>query len=62
MTIEGNAMEIQPIIPAYPVIRPARVEKDEERNKKNPPHSQNPDNEEDSSGDNEPLQHIDEVV
>lgn len=54
-------IEIQPITPTYPVIKPERVTNDEDRpEKKRQEKKRNPDA--DPQQDSGPAQHIDEIV
>ncbi|NOT10625.1 MAG: hypothetical protein HOP23_02135 [Methylococcaceae bacterium] len=50
--------EIQPLSPSYPIVKPVKIKKDENSQKKPPPHNKPSPDEQDS----EPLKHIDEQV
>lgn len=54
-------VEINPVIPVYPVVKPVKIKSDEERPKKNRPQEQSL-AEQEPSQDAEPAQHIDEIV
>ncbi|MBU2568596.1 MAG: hypothetical protein KJ725_00930 [Gammaproteobacteria bacterium] len=56
-------IEIQPIVPTYPVIKPAKVTNDEDRpDKKKQQNEQEKGSESEQQDDTGPAQHIDEVV
>jgi len=56
-------IEIQPIVPTYPVIKPAKVNNDEDRpDKKKQQNEQEKGAESEQKDDTGPAQHIDEVV
>lgn len=57
-------IEIQPIVPIYPVIKPAKVTSDEDRpdKKKQQQNEQQKGSESEQQDDTGPAQHIDEVV
>ncbi|CCE24814.1 hypothetical protein [Methylotuvimicrobium alcaliphilum] len=56
-------IEIQPIVPTYPVIKPAKVTNDEDRpGKKKQQNEQEKGSESEQQDDTGPAQHIDEVV
>ena len=53
-------VEIHPVIPVYPVVRPAKIRDDEDRpEKRQQPEQQT---EQEPPENTEPAQHIDEIV
>lgn len=54
-------VEIQPVIPVYPVVRPAKVTNDEDRSEKRQ-QQEREQTEPEPPQDNEPARHIDEIV
>ena len=53
-------VEIHPVIPVYPVVKPVKIRNDEDRPKKK--QQEQPQTEQEPPQDAEPVQHIDEIV
>jgi hypothetical protein len=51
-------IEIQPVLPSFPVVKPKKIKKDEQLPRKR----QNSKEPEAKKQDAEPIQHIDEIV
>ncbi|MDO9168860.1 MAG: hypothetical protein Q7U18_07175 [Methylobacter sp.] len=51
-------LEIHPIAPSFPVVKPQKIKRDEDRPEKQPRRKEQQVEEQDA----EPMQHIDEVV
>jgi hypothetical protein len=51
-------IEIEPITHSFPVVKPKKIKRDDNRPKKQPPEKKQQVEESDA----EPLQHIDEIV
>ncbi|MDP1665494.1 MAG: hypothetical protein Q8L79_10255 [Methylobacter sp.] len=51
-------LEIQPLAPSFPVVKPKRIDRDDHR----PEKQQRRKNQEVEEQDAEPIQHIDEIV
>ncbi len=52
-------IEIQPISPSFPLVKPRKIDKDEQRRPEKQPQRKKPETDEPNS---EPVQHIDEIV
>lgn len=51
-------LEIQPVLPSFPVVKPKKIDRDDHRPEKQP-HGKKQEVEEQDA---EPMQHIDEIV
>jgi hypothetical protein len=56
--IGGGMLEIQPILPAFPVVKSQKIKRDDDRPEKQSRRKKQEVEEQDA----EPIQHIDEIV